>query len=137
MIEYKQVQTQLNFPIFQARIHKPAVPPQLRPAIDRAVALVFAVPLQRLAGENRDLAPIALARQIAMYTAHITFGLTLTDVGLIYRRDRTTVRHACSLVEDRRDEVAFDRSLDLIEGIVRCEASARTGLAVTKPRRSA
>lgn len=104
------------------------VPEHLRHTIDQVVARVFDVPPSKLGGERRDLAPIALARQIAMYTAHVTFGLSLTRVGLIYRRDRTTVRHACSLVEDRRDEPDFDRSLDLIEGIVRCEASARTGL---------
>ena len=113
-------------------------PPQtIRLAVDQAIARVFAVAPDRLAGPNRDRAPIALARQIAMYTAHVTFGLTFTDVGLIYARDRTTVRHACSLVEDRRDDQGFDRSLDLIEGIVRCEAVARLGFEPAKSRRSA
>jgi hypothetical protein len=37
----------------------------------------------------------------------------------VFARDRTTVAHACGLVEDRRDDPAFDRSLDLLEGVLR------------------
>jgi chromosomal replication initiation ATPase DnaA len=51
-----------------------------------------------------------------MYLAHVSCGLTLTEVGHLFARDRTTVAHACIVVEDRRDEVPFDRALDLLEG---------------------
>ena len=54
-----------------------------------------------------------------MYLAHVAFGLTLTEVGQVFARDRTTVAHACSLIEDLRDDLAFDRSLELLEGVLR------------------
>ena len=54
-----------------------------------------------------------------MYLAHVTCGLSLTEVGQVFARDRTTVAHACSRVEDQRDDPAFDRALELLEGILR------------------
>jgi chromosomal replication initiation ATPase DnaA len=54
-----------------------------------------------------------------MYLAHVACGLSLTEVGRLFARDRTTVAHACGLIEDRRDDAAFDRALELIEGIMR------------------
>ena len=43
-----------------------------------------------------------------MYLAHTMFSVLMTEVGLHFGRDRTTVAHACALVEDRRDEFVFD-----------------------------
>lgn len=57
----------------------------------------------------------AFARQIAMYLAHVVFGLSMAEVGRAFGRDRTTVVHACHLIEDRRDEVRFDQLLDHLE----------------------
>ena len=54
-----------------------------------------------------------------MYLAHVVCELSLTEVGQLFARDRTTVAHACSLIEDRRDDKAFDRALDLLEGVLR------------------
>ena len=55
------------------------------------------------------------ARQIAMYLSHIGFGVSMADVGKIFDRDRTTVVHACHVIEDRRDEARFDHLLDHLE----------------------
>jgi hypothetical protein len=44
--------------------------------------------------------------------------LSLTDVGQIFARDRTTVAHACAVIEDRRDDPVFDRALELMEWII-------------------
>ena len=57
----------------------------------------------------------AFARQIAMYIAHVGFGLPMGEIGKAFARDRTTVLHACHLVEDRRDEARFDSLLDQLE----------------------
>jgi hypothetical protein len=57
----------------------------------------------------------AFARQIAMYLAHVGFGLSMAEVGRAFGRDRTTVVHACHLIEDRRDETRFDQMLDHLE----------------------
>lgn len=58
---------------------------------------------------------VAFARQLAMYLTHVGFGLNLTEVGVCFERDRTTVRHACSLIEDRRDQPAFDLAVSALE----------------------
>ena len=57
----------------------------------------------------------AFARQIAMYLAHVGFGLSMAEIGRAFGRDRTTVVHACHLIEDRRDEMRFDHLLDHLE----------------------
>jgi chromosomal replication initiation ATPase DnaA len=61
----------------------------------------------------------AFARQVAMYLAHVGLGLTFTAVARLFGRDRRTVAHACAVVEDRRDALALDRALDLLEGALR------------------
>ncbi len=82
------------------------------------VAQVFALPPADLLRTTRGKAGVALARQIAMYLAHVVGGQTLTAIGEHFRRDRTTVAHACRLVEARRDDPSFDRVVELLEWIV-------------------
>ncbi|MDQ0319577.1 hypothetical protein QO002_001715 [Pararhizobium capsulatum DSM 1112] len=57
-------------------------------------------------------------RQIAMYICHVVLQLSLTDIGIAFGRDRTTVGHACNVVEDRRDDKAYDEFLAAIERVV-------------------
>ena len=63
-------------------------------------------------GPTRSRAPIAFARQVSMYVSHVALGLSLTEVGRKFGRDRTTAAHACRLVEDLRDDRDFDFALD-------------------------
>jgi hypothetical protein len=96
----------------------PAAGGQLRTVIEGAVAQVFGVQHAELFRATRGKAPVALARQVAMYLTHGACGLSFTDVGLVFGRDRTTVAHACRVVEDRRDDPVFDRALELLEWAV-------------------
>lgn len=89
-----------------------------REAIEQAVVQVFAVAGHDLRRTTRGRARVALARQVAMYLAHVGCGLSLTETGRLFGRDRTTVAHACGVVEDRRDDPVFDRALDLLEWAV-------------------
>jgi hypothetical protein len=57
-------------------------------------------------------------RQIAMYICHVVLQLSLTDIGTAFGRDRTTVGHACNVVEDRRDDKAYDEFVAAIERVV-------------------
>ncbi|MGO4403113.1 helix-turn-helix domain-containing protein [Bosea sp. RAF48] len=82
---------------------------------EAAVAGMARVPLTALRGATRGPRQVALARQMAMYLAHVTFGLSLTRVGTCFGRDRTTVRHACALVEDRRDDLRLECGLNALE----------------------
>ena len=76
--------------------------------------------------EGRPPRAAAFARQIAMYLAHVGFGLSMAEVGKAFGRDRTTVVHACHLIEDRRDERRFDDLLDQLEqAAVALHAAAR------------
>jgi chromosomal replication initiation ATPase DnaA len=88
----------------------------LRRLIEHTVAPAFAVRHAALWARTRGSAPEAFARQAAMYLAHVGFGLSLSEVGRLFGRDRRTVAHACALIEDQRDAAAFDRALDLLEG---------------------
>jgi hypothetical protein len=90
----------------------------LRLVIDHTITCVFGVAGFDLQRSSRGQARVALARQTAMYLAHVTCGLTMTQVGLLFERDRTTVKHACMVIEDRRDDAVFDRVLELLERAV-------------------
>lgn len=57
-------------------------------------------------------------RQIAMYVCHVALRISQSDVGDAFGRDRTTVRHACHVVEDRRDDPLFDDFVSAAERIV-------------------
>ena len=84
-----------------------------------AVSMVYSVERGILDHPTRGRSRVAFARQVAMYLAHVSFGMTLTTVGLAFGRDRTTVSHACALVEDARDDPEIDRTLELLEAIVK------------------
>jgi hypothetical protein len=90
----------------------------LRRAIDPAVAAVFEVEVQDLRAPTRRSPRAAFARQVAMYLAHVVCGLSLTEVGALFARDRTTVAHACGVVEDKRDDPELDGRLDHLERAV-------------------
>jgi chromosomal replication initiation ATPase DnaA len=91
----------------------------MRPILEQAISKVFMVAGTDLWSGTRGRPRVAFARQVAMYLAHVACGLTLTEVGQIFDRDRTTVAHACGLVEDLRDDPCFDRALELLEGVLR------------------
>lgn len=56
-------------------------------------------------------------RQIAMYVCHVALEIPMNDIGAAFGRDRTTVAHACEVVEDRRDDPAFDEFVSAVERI--------------------
>ncbi|WP_348272083.1 helix-turn-helix domain-containing protein [Ensifer sp. Root31] len=57
-------------------------------------------------------------RQIAMYVCHVVLQISQGDIANAFERDRTTVRHACSVIEDRRDAADFDAFIETIERLV-------------------
>ncbi|WP_421792291.1 helix-turn-helix domain-containing protein [Hyphobacterium sp.] len=94
------------------------------------VAFAFDVPADEIAAPTRRSSEVAFARQVAMYLAHVAFELNLARVGLAFGRDRSTAAHACQIVEDRRDDPAFDAWLDGLEDCLRTAPEPeRTGQA--------
>ena len=105
------------------RGHRPdvfrQVDPALRNVIEQTVARVFDVDIEHMRLPTRGPARAATARQVAMYLAHVVCGLSLTEAGELFERDRTTVAHACHVVEDRREDQDFDRAIELLENIAK------------------
>jgi chromosomal replication initiation ATPase DnaA len=71
--------------------------------------------MAEIRAEQRGRAAAAFARQTAMYLAHVHFGLTLSQVGRNFGRDRTTVAHACACIEDRREDPKVESVLACLE----------------------
>jgi DnaA-like protein len=115
----------------RVRVAPPRLPDQfIREMLEQAVSRVFMVASAELWSETRGCPRVAFARQVAMYLAHVAWGLTLTEVGHVFSRDRTTVAHACGLVEDLRDDPVLDHSLELLEGVLRALSPASASSAV-------
>ncbi|MEO0981987.1 MAG: helix-turn-helix domain-containing protein [Pseudomonadota bacterium] len=73
---------------------------------------------ERILAGGRGLAETAFARQVSMYLVHAGFGLSLARVAAAFRRDRSTVAHACHQIEDRRDDPEFDAWIERLESIL-------------------
>lgn len=67
---------------------------------------------------------LAHVRQIAMYVSHVCLQMQFKDIGRAFGRDEATVRYACHMVEDRRDDGAYDDFVSSIERMVASVFSA-------------
>jgi hypothetical protein len=86
-----------------------------------------------LVAANRRRAPIAFARQLAMYLCHVVADMSLRDVALEFGRDRTTVSHACHAIEDRRECPIFDRQIEHLERRFKQQIRELVELALDAP----
>lgn len=84
--------------------------------IDIAAAL-FNVSGKELRQSGRSGLGVSRVRQIAMYVTHVVLGLSMNEVGIGFGRDRTTVLHACHLIEDMRDDADFDAIVVMTERV--------------------
>lgn len=75
----------------------------------------FAVTADDLGFGSRGSPHVALARQVAMYLCHTGFALSFGTIGRLFGRDRTTVAHACRVIEERRDDIWFDCRIAALE----------------------
>lgn len=75
--------------------------------------------LLRSTGLERDEDPGRRAtshvRQVAMYVCHVAYSMPMGEVAQAFGRDRSTVGHACRMVEDRRDDRAYDTFVAIVE----------------------
>lgn len=100
-------------------------PDQLCRWVTSFVAADFGLDQAILTGPTRGAPRTAFARQTAMYLAHVCFGLSYDVIGRVFGRDRTTVSHACAVIEDRRDDIWVDCRLATLELI--CRSVMETG----------
>jgi chromosomal replication initiation ATPase DnaA len=100
-----------------------------RDRIAACVARDFALAEGALLASSRGAPRAALARQVAMYLAYVAYGLDFAAVGRLFRRDRTTVSHACRVIEDLRDDRWFDRRVAALERCCRAAPDTEPGEA--------
>jgi hypothetical protein len=96
----------------------------------RLAANHYEVALNELLSRRRGTRRTTRARHVAMYLAHVVYGLDLAAVAAGFRRDRTTVAYACRAIEDARDDPAFDSALAGLEvsaGVLRESAGQGQG----------
>ncbi len=80
-------------------------------------AALFNVNSKEMRKAGRTTFEVSRVRQIAMYVTHVVLGLSMAEVGKGFQRERTTVLHACHLVEDMRDDRDFDRIVGMTERV--------------------
>lgn len=86
-----------------------------------------------LLDKKRGDAHLALCRQTAIYLAHVVGQLTLSEVATHFMKNRATVSHACTNIEDRRDSPIFDLQLEYMEKQLRERINAfRAGQVIEK-----
>lgn len=105
----------------------PALCPPSPACIRKIVAQAFAVPIGQLRTPLRGCRRVAVARQCAMYLAHVLAGLSFTETGRAFGRDRTTASYACRRFEELRDDPAIDAFVETLE--TRCAARTRAEAA--------
>ncbi|WP_213597092.1 helix-turn-helix domain-containing protein [Pseudochrobactrum algeriensis] len=88
-------------------------------ALMALLSVFFQVSLHDLRSPQRGNCHIARIRQFGMYIAHTMFGLSMSEVAYAFCRERTTVKHACHLIEDMRENEKFDRSVSSFEYLIR------------------
>lgn len=86
--------------------------------VARLVGWATGIAESDLVAASRGLGEAARARQIAMYLLHTSLSISYGDVALAIGRDRTTVSHACRLVEDLRDDGEIDALICSLEAIL-------------------
>lgn len=64
---------------------------------------------------------ITHVRQVGMYIAHVILSIPYGTIAIAFGKDRTTVAHACRVVEERRDAQEYDRFIEFCE---RCVSAA-------------
>lgn len=88
------------------------------------VAISFRVSADDIWNGERS-APVTRARQVAMYVAAVGFGMAQGRIAAVFDRDRSSVSHALTRVEDQRDDPVFDTVLLQLEQAVRHAPAAR------------
>jgi chromosomal replication initiation ATPase DnaA len=82
------------------------------------MSALFGIDSRELRRGGRTSRDATRVRQLAMYVAHVILKFSMKEVGVGFQRDRTTVLHACHLVEDLRDDPDFDQMAGLAERVV-------------------
>ncbi len=100
--------------------------------IEALVSSAFCVSIAAIREPGRGAAPVAFARQVAIYLSCTRLGLSFASAGRFFGRDRTTAAHACRTIEDQREHAELDSVLDCLERAIElwiCAAADRRDAA--------
>ncbi|MFZ4120967.1 MAG: helix-turn-helix domain-containing protein [Caulobacterales bacterium] len=90
-------------------------------------SFAWGISVEEISAATRRSAEAAFARQGVMYLCRVGVGLSLSRVAHAFGRDRSTIAHACRIIEDRSDMPQFDAWIGALED------SARAAPPPTKP----
>lgn len=79
------------------------------------VSDILSIPIYQINNPARGDRQAAFARQLAIHLAHIVAGRRHEDVARYFKRNRSTASHNFEVLENLRDEPAFDHFLTLLE----------------------
>ena len=92
-------------------------PPADLERLIRVVSDYYQVPEALLCGCARGSQEVSLARHVAIYLARTKLGMTHAALGSAFRRDHTSMVHACRRIEDRLLWQEERGKSDLVEDI--------------------
>jgi chromosomal replication initiation ATPase DnaA len=76
-----------------------------------AVAIELGIQATQVFAKYKGPSHISFARQVSMYLMHVVFQINLSRVARAFGRDRSTVSHACNVIEDCREDNEFDEKM--------------------------
>lgn len=82
------------------------------------VGYALGVPEVDVRSRTRRGRTAAHARHVAMYLSYAALGMSLARVAAAFRRDRSTIAHACRIVEDRREDPDYDKWISQLEEVL-------------------
>lgn len=81
---------------------------------------VYGIPVEQLRAPTRGRPQVARARQIAIHLARSVFAMSHNQLAGEFKRDRSTIYHACHLIDGMRENDAeFDASIGWMETLLR------------------
>ena len=101
------------------------------------VGLEFALPDLKLERDGRKIGmrQEVFARQVAAYLCQTVFDMSTPRVAELFTRDRSTIQHALSVVEDSREDPVFNRKLMKLEDYLAETLRAFTAMPTGEPAR--
>ena len=82
-------------------------------------AYSFGVPMDALTASAIGDSQAIRARQVAMYLSQMVLQLGPREVPRAFHRTHPGVLHACRRVEEAREDPGFDRTVELLETVLR------------------
>lgn len=86
------------------------------------VAYALGLKVEAVLSVERGNPVHARARHIAMYLTHTACGMSLARVARAFGRDRSTISHACRIIEDYREDADFDTWIEQLSSGIRSVA---------------